>query len=70
MEPTNLRCPRGPSPKPKAANAPVDISCIPSCAKKIDRLKSEKLNVAEKETLAIALVKLRTATNQKLNMMK
>jgi hypothetical protein len=38
--------------------------------KKFDRLNLEKLNAAEKETLAIALVKLRTATNQKLNMMK
>jgi hypothetical protein len=41
------------------ANAPVDISCISSSVKKIDRLNPEKLNAAEKETLAIALVKLR-----------
>jgi ParB family chromosome partitioning protein len=56
--------------KPKPANAPLDVSYISSWVKKIDKLDLQKLNAAEKETLAIALVKLRTATNQKLNMMK
>jgi hypothetical protein len=70
----NLLCnccpPQNLTPSPKAVNAPVDISYISSSGQKIDKLDLQKLNAAKKKTLAIALVKLLTVTNQNLNMMK
>lgn len=58
------------SPVVKPGGAPVDLSFVSSCSRKLDLLDLATLNQTQKDSLVLELQKLRDTLDQKLKLLK